>query len=104
MTNIRVMHGPPRVHALDIPVVAWYGKLLRRSIGDANARAGERYLHHLLREITRGMTKPLVRRGDVDARRVIVRAEVDSRESSVGGVDHQRKQRLSRRIENDLRN
>src|SRR5713101_6000065 len=49
---------------------------VRRAIRQPDTGAGKRNLHHVLREIARGMHHVLMRGGDAATRRVIISAEV----------------------------
>src|SRR5712692_260608 len=55
------------------------GHDVRRAIRQPDTGAGKRNLHHVLREIARGMPHVLMRGGDAATRRVIISAEVRRR-------------------------
>src|SRR5215216_3021287 len=74
-----------------------------RSIRQPHICAGESNLHEMLGEITREMLHALMCCGDVDSRRVIVRAEMRTAKSAVTRIEHSREKRSSVAVENDLR-
>ena len=61
-----------------------------RAVRQPDARAGERNLHHVLREIASGMHHVLVRGSDAAARGVIVSAEVRGGATAARGPQEQR--------------
>ncbi len=84
--HIVKMHFPGGMHPGDIlrPLIGGQGFVPMdrhrhdrgRAVRQPDARAGERDLHDLLGELTRGMLHPLIGGRDVDAGRVVVRPEV----------------------------
>src|ERR1019366_8449970 len=74
-----------------------------RSVRKPHVGAGKGDLHEMFCEIARRMAHSLMRRSDVDAGRVVVRAEMSAAQSSVGCIADSREQRRSFRVHDDLR-
>ena len=74
-----------------------------RAVGEEDAGAGVRHLHHLLGEVAGRVAHVLVERGDVAARRVIVGAEVRRHHPAAGGPEELRKHRDAIGVEKGLR-
>src|SRR5829696_2587181 len=73
-----------------------------RAVRKPDAGACKRDLHHVLREVTRGMQHVLVRGGDVTTRSVIVSAEVSSDTTSVSSSKQERKIDLAAMVNDRL--
>ena len=76
---------------------------VRRAVGEPEPGAGVGDLHHVPREVARGMVHALVRRGDVAARGVVVGAEVRGDGAAARGVEEARQVRLAALAEDRLR-
>src|SRR5215213_8213247 len=73
---------------------------VRRSVGKPDAGAGKRDLHHVLREVARGMKHVLVRGRDVATGSVVVSAEVSRDTTSFSGSQQQRQIDLALMVDN----
>src|SRR6185503_7998189 len=75
---------------------------VRRTVRKPNARTGKRYLHHVLREVTRRMQHVLVCGGDVATGRVVVRAKVSGDATTFSSSKQQRQIDLPLMIDDRL--
>ena len=83
----------------------WTGDRERggHAVREVHSALRERDLHHVTREVTRGMAQVLPRRGDATERGVVVGAEVRAGDASVAGARRMRAAATSLRVDDRLR-